>query len=168
MKTRLVLFLLATFALLSSACVGYVDGNNRPFAVGMQPIEVGTFGPGHPYRPITGLPGQHMLMQGSLRTNSLCDPRGFRAQGGFQTRQIPQQWGQVNPYCYRPQQGCQQNVGYGGGYGGYPQYQQLPPMFGQPPIYRYYQNPNNNTATAITGGGRLQPGRYNPRTGRWE
>ncbi len=157
------------FALLLASCTVIVDDNNRVCGMVQQPVHVGAFGPGHPYESITGRRGQHPLVQGSFSTNSLCDPHGFQARGGIRVNPIPQGWGQVNPCGYRPQP-CPSNVGYGGGYGGYPQYQPAP-MFGyqpqQPPVYRYYQN-TNNSATATTGGSRPQPGRYNPRTGRWE
>lgn len=80
MKTKnLVLFFVAVFGLLTlSSCA--------PMPPGQQFFRAGVFGPGtgQSYRPITGLPGQRMLAQGFLQTNSLCDPRGFQGYGGIQ------------------------------------------------------------------------------------
>lgn len=100
MKTKIVSFVVAMFALLTlSSCV---------------PIRVGTFGPGQTqqYRPITGLPGQVMLARGGIVAGG-CGPNSPYVRGGIQTYRVPQGWGQVNPYS---------NCGYNRGPYGPPMY----------------------------------------------
>jgi len=153
MKTQLVLFIGAAFALFLSSCTVIVDGNNRPCGIAQQPIRVGTFGPNHG-RPlnVVNRPGQHMLVQGSLRTNSLCDPRGLQVQGGIRVNRVPQRWGQVNPFgprCY-PQHGRQQP----------------PPMFGYPPQQNFNRAGPGQANWCPPNYG-PQPACFDPFTGRW-
>lgn len=152
MKTESFLCLvIAVFGLLTlSSCTVYVDNNGSIVGTGFQPVRAG-FG----FLPQSPTARGTVVLRGGATTGSLCQPGGPRIQYGYSTRQLPPQWGRVNPYPY----GSRYSPGHPSNYPNFQQQCGYPNRAGSINGHRQpnWCPPNYGP----------RPGCYNPCTQRW-